>query len=284
MSLTVLLCEDDEGFLEAEADILLSENYTVLEAVNGDAALEIIRTKEIDLLVTDILMPEMTGFELMEKAKVLMPDLKVIGVSGSTRFKTHFNGAHEELDCPDIDLFDEFLWKPFTARRLLSLIDKLTLDSAPDLANSSEELGSSELESSELESKEITKPLADIKILLVENLAMSQIIARTILEENGAIISNVNDGVEALEYLSQKSDVDLILMDIEMPRMNGYETTEKILNNSKLCHIPIMALTVHALQSDIQKCLDVGMKAHIAKPINVDEMIKTIMNNLSVKK
>ena len=71
---------------------------------------------------------------------------------------------------------------------------------------------------------------------------------------------------------------DGILMDIQMPNLNGYETTEYIrkMEDLKKAHIPIIAMTANAFIEDVQKCLDAGMNAHIAKPISIDEVIKTL--------
>jgi len=127
---------------------------------------------------------------------------------------------------------------------------------------------------------ETVKPLANLKLLLVEDIAMNQIIAQAILEENGAIVCLANDGVEALELLEKNSDYDLILMDIQMPRMDGYETTKNILNNKKFCHIPVVAMTANAVLSDVEKCLNAGMKGHIAKPLEEQDILKKIAEGL----
>ena len=127
-------------------------------------------------------------------------------------------------------------------------------------------------------------------ILLVEDNVVNQKVALKMLEKLGYSADLANDGMQAIEMLSHKH-YDLILMDIQMPRLDGYETTEKIRASEKSgVHVFIIAMTANALNSDRQKCLDVGMDDYVAKPVKINalsEMLKKwlprLENHESVK-
>lgn len=123
------------------------------------------------------------------------------------------------------------------------------------------------------------------KILLVEDNELNQEIAYTLLKERGFIVTVASDGIKAVECISQMNEgqYDLVLMDIQMPTMNGYEATQKIreLKDLKKASIPIIAMTANAFDEDRQKALDAGMNAHIAKPVNIDELEKALREILS---
>lgn len=127
--------------------------------------------------------------------------------------------------------------------------------------------------------------LTGIKVLLVEDNELNAEIAQVQLEEYGMQVTRVTDGKEAVEAFagSQAGTYDLILMDIMMPRMNGYEATAEIRsmkNRMDAGSIPIIAMTANAFAEDVQASLDAGMNAHIAKPLVMEEVIKVISRNL----
>ena len=118
------------------------------------------------------------------------------------------------------------------------------------------------------------------KILLVEDNELNREIATAILEEAGLKIEVVEDGTDAVERMSvaDESEFDLILMDIQMPKMDGYTATREIrtLRNNKKANIPIIAMTANAFEEDKQKAFEAGMNAHISKPINIDMILHTL--------
>ena len=123
--------------------------------------------------------------------------------------------------------------------------------------------------------------LKGVCILLVEDIEINQMIAREMLEDAGAKVCVAGNGLEALHELSLGHKFDIVLMDIQMPKMDGYEATEKIRQNSKYQHLPIIAVTANAMSTDIEKCHAVGMNGHIAKPIDEMDMIKKIQDQLT---
>lgn len=118
------------------------------------------------------------------------------------------------------------------------------------------------------------------KILLVEDNKLNQEIAMEILQEAGFNVDLAEDGIEAVSKVEMdvNNDYDLILMDIQMPKMNGYKATEKIrhLQNEKARNIPIIALSANAFEEDKTKSIGAGMDGHVAKPLDVKELLSVI--------
>ncbi len=119
------------------------------------------------------------------------------------------------------------------------------------------------------------KPLANLRILVVEDVAVNQLIAKTLLEEAGAEVSIAEDGKHALDKIAHTLP-DVVLMDIQMPIMDGYEATQRLRERYDARTLPIIAVSANAMEPDVQKCLSVGMNAHIAKPIEQSVMIEKI--------
>ena len=121
-------------------------------------------------------------------------------------------------------------------------------------------------------------------ILLAEDNELNAEIAIAILEETGLIIERVEDGVQCVNQIEQMpaGTYDMILMDIQMPNMDGYEATKCIrhLQDIKKAQIPIIAMTANAFQEDAEKCIAVGMNAHLAKPLDIEKMEQTICKQL----
>ena len=112
-----------------------------------------------------------------------------------------------------------------------------------------------------------------MKILLVEDQFINQKLMKNVLEKNGYEVSAASDGESALDLLS-KNKYDIILMDIQMPELNGYEVAKKFreMEKSSGSYTPILAMTANSLAGDREKSLDSGMDDYIAKPLNMTEI------------
>jgi CheY-like chemotaxis protein len=120
------------------------------------------------------------------------------------------------------------------------------------------------------------------RILLAEDNPVNQRLALRLLEKRGFDVTVVGDGGAALNALD-KNAFDIILMDVQMPEMDGFETTAAIRAKEKLTglHVPIIAMTAHALKGDQERCLGAGMDAYVSKPIRTEELFKIIDDQLS---
>ena len=159
---------------------------------------------------------------------------------------------------------------------------KFTVDLSFDIASKEEVYGS----------QNTIKPSAihtikGKRILLAEDNELNAEIAKTVLEDVGALITRVENGQQAVELFEEKpaGTFDAILMDLMMPVMDGYTATRKIRSSerSDAKTIPIIAMTANAFQEDAEKCIAVGMNAHLAKPLDI-EKVKTTISHLVKKK
>jgi CheY-like chemotaxis protein len=117
------------------------------------------------------------------------------------------------------------------------------------------------------------------QLLLVEDMPINREILISLLESTGIIITSAEDGIKAIEMFSAEPEkYDIIFMDVQMPAMDGYEATRKIRSFSypKSKTIPIIAMTANVFLEDIKKSLAAGMNAHLGKPINIEDVIKTL--------
>jgi len=123
----------------------------------------------------------------------------------------------------------------------------------------------------------VEKHIDELKVLLVEDNMMNQLLAKKVLEDWGWKIDVVENGVEALDKLQAK-DFDIILMDIQMPEMDGYETTRKIRDDmpAPKCNVPIMAMTAHVMPNEEEKCYNAGMNGYISKPFDTKVLYEKI--------
>ena len=112
-------------------------------------------------------------------------------------------------------------------------------------------------------------------VLVVDDNEVNLMIASKILKKEGIKVSTAINGEEALQVL-EESTFDAILMDIQMPVMDGYTATINIRNNPKYQDLPILALSANVMKEFVDKSLEVGMNAHLSKPLNVEELLKTL--------
>jgi CheY-like chemotaxis protein len=119
------------------------------------------------------------------------------------------------------------------------------------------------------------KPLKGTRILVAEDNPTNQQVAQAILEGAGIVVTIVDDGEAAVEAV-RAHDFDAVLMDIQMPRMNGYEATRLIREIPEGNTIPVIAMTAHAMKGDEEKCLEAGMDGYISKPVNQDRLFHTL--------
>jgi two-component system sensor histidine kinase/response regulator len=111
--------------------------------------------------------------------------------------------------------------------------------------------------------------LDGLRVLLVEDNVLNQQLASELLESRGALVTLARHGQEALEFLREPgASHDVVLMDLQMPTMDGYQATEAILQDPVLCGIPVLAMTAHAMVEERERCLALGMKGHLSKPLD----------------
>ncbi len=236
------------------------------EATNGEKALAILGpdgagSPSFDLIFLDMHMPDMSGLELLETIRLreILPDTPIIAMDSS--FTSDDIHKLEKLGCKC------HLSKPVGWSRLmdavlhsLGLIDEI--ESVTDLQVSDSE-----------SIEDVVAPV--LRILLAEDNPVNQKVGEAILEKLGHECDIVGDGRAALAALENR-DYDLVLMDVQMPVMDGLEAVAAIRANDRLANTPIVALTAHAMEGDRERCLEAGMDDYLAKPITAKELAKLI--------
>jgi CheY-like chemotaxis protein len=119
--------------------------------------------------------------------------------------------------------------------------------------------------------------VSGLRILLVEDNEINRFVARELLEARGARVEMACDGAEAVAMLARDSAFDVVLMDLQMPRMDGLDATRAIRGQLGLRTLPIIAMTANVMASDRAECLEAGMDAHVGKPFEVDELVRVLL-------
>jgi PAS domain S-box-containing protein len=264
-NLRVLLVDDN-----ATNRLILKEIFSSwhmeLEAVESGrkalAAIEQARKtgKPFSLFLIDSRMPEIDGFTLAEKIKN-NPDLAGASIVMLTSAGVRGDAAR----CKKLGI-SAYLTKPIRQSELLDAI-MFVLGTSPKRRKQVP-----------LITRHIVKESRQLfRILLAEDNVINQKVAVHILEKKGHKVSVANNGQDVLRAL-RKDRFDLILMDVQMPKIDGFEATASIREKEKETgfHIPIIAMTAHALKGDRERCLDAGMDDYIAKPLKAEELMKKI--------
>jgi CheY-like chemotaxis protein len=114
------------------------------------------------------------------------------------------------------------------------------------------------------------------RVLVVEDNQVNQKVVTTVLRKRGFTVELANNGVEALELLERDDGFRLVIMDVQMPVMDGLEATRRIRLNPKWRNLPILAMTAHAMNGDREKCLSAGMNGYISKPVHPSHLISVM--------
>ncbi len=262
----VLITDDNESAREILQEALQSFSLEVSMASSGSEAISKVEQADsshpYDLVIMDWQMPEMNGIratEIIKKSSKLKKIPKVIMLTAY--------GREEVVKQADKVNIDGFLVKPMNPSALLGII----------LEVFGKEFIKKKYENDpQLHKKDLdTDTIQGANILLAEDNEINQEIALELLGNAGLKVTVANNGSEAVE-LAQQQEFDCILMDLQMPIMDGYEATKTLRKNIIFKEIPIIAMTANAMQGDKEKCLSVGMQDHISKPIDTKELFEKL--------
>ncbi len=259
--LHVLVADDNATAREIMADILESFDFKVDAVNSGQAAIDRLKeSKEsFDLIVLDWQMPRMDGIETARRIHSAGSELPIIMVTAY--------GREEAAEASEGIKFNSILGKPVSPSSLLdSIMEAFGHETEID-SRAGCNVG---------DERETNLKVRGARVLLVEDNEINQELALELLSNGGVTAMVANNGQEAIDILEQGHDFDGILMDVQMPIMDGYTATSVIRKNNKYKDIPIIAMTANAMASDKEKAVEVGMNDHISKPINVNEMFGTM--------
>lgn len=260
-----ILVADDSPVVCMVLEALLSDLSVTVDTVStGKAAVDAVRKQAaIDpyrVVMIDCCMPEMDG---IEATSLIKSDMSIITKPIIIMISSF--GSETKQDAADNAGVDKFLYKPFTASTLFNVLT--TVLSPSELPRNRTGL---------IPSQPIYSGERGC-ILLVEDNETNQQLAMELLERKGFIVDVANNGREAVAMVTGGDKAyDMVLMDIQMPEMDGYEATRLIRRDKRFAALPIIAMTAHAMDEERQKTMDAGMNDHIAKPIDAPAMFATI--------
>ncbi len=259
--LPVLVVDDSDAVRAILADMLERFGLTVETAAGGLPALDRIRNgPPLGLVVLDWRMPDLDGVETCKQLRAL--DGSPPPVIMTTAYGTE--GVQEALGDEPVAAILE---KPITPSTMFDAIMLAFGRAAPtDAIMPRRGCGNDSVDLS---------GLIGTHVLLVEDNAINQQVACGLLELMAVEATVASSGEEALELL-RKQRFDLVLMDIQMPGLDGYQTTAAARRDLGLSDLPIIAMTAHAMAGDRERCLDAGMNDHIAKPIDPDALYSAL--------
>jgi CheY-like chemotaxis protein len=230
-------------------------------AATGEAALQIIRDQQIDCVVLDLRLPDISGFEVLNRLKDDQVDVPVVVFTGKD--------LSPEQDAQLQDLARKVVIKGVESpERLLDetalFLHRVIADLPTHKQDMLERLHRSD------------EDLHGRRVLVVDDDVRNIFALGSVLERHGMSVVTAQTGAEAVATLQNTADISIVLMDIMMPEMDGYQTMHLIRQRPALRRLPIVALTAKAMKGDREKCLDAGASDYLAKPVNTDQLLATL--------
>lgn len=265
-NLKVLIVDDNEVSREILKEQMGSFGVDAVTVASGKAAIQEVKNqserKPFDLVIMDWRMPEMDG---IEAAKSILND-KTISRTPMAIMVSAFGREEVAKKAEKIGV-QNFLMKPINQSLLFdTIVNMFDMDKSGMTVQSS---GSPEDGTDEIR-------IDGAEILLVEDNVINQEVATEILSSAGAVVEIANNGQEAIDAVASKP-YDLVLMDLQMPVMGGYEATKFIRAERKNQKLPIIAMTAHAMQGVEAECKAAGMNDYVSKPIDPQNLFSTIL-------
>jgi CheY-like chemotaxis protein len=259
----LLVIEDNDIERQGIVELLAHDDIEVNAVSTGSEALQLLGERTYDCCVADLRLPDMSGFDLLAKIQVApeLRDLPVVVFTGkdlSGEEETRLKAVAKSIVVKDVQsperLFDE------TALFLHRVVSDLPVGKRQMLERLH---GSNEV-------------LRGKKVLVVDDDARNIFALTTVLENQEMEVVSATNGRQAIELIERTADLSVVLMDIMMPEMDGYETMREIRNDPQFRTLPILALTAKAMKGDREKCLQAGASDYIAKPVNTDQLLSLL--------
>jgi len=256
----LLVVEDNEIERSSIVELIGEKDVEISTAATGNEAMEAMLSQPFDCVVLDLRLPDMTGFELLSKmhdtpALTAVPVVVFTGKELSEEEQTKLKALAKSVVLKDVQ----------SPERLLDetalFLHRIVTDLPPEKQNMLERLH---------HSKEV---LHGRKVLVVDDDARNIFALASLLENQEMEVISATNGRQAIDILHNSHDVDIVLMDIMMPEMDGYDTMREIRTVPKFRTLPILALTAKAMKGDREKCLEAGASDYIAKPVNSDQLV-----------
>jgi len=259
----LLVVEDEAIMRKSIIELMKGENIEITEIEKGKEAIELLKNQTFDCMILDLGLEDITGFELLEElgSNDIASDLPIVIYTG------------KELSKKENDTLQKYsqsiiLKGAHSFERLLAETTLFLHQVESNLPSEKRKM---------LETIHGKENILDGKTILVVDDDMRNVFAlSSLLESNNAKVIVGKNGKEGIEQLEKNNNIDLVLMDIMMPEMDGYEAMRRIRKVNKWKDLPIIALTAKAMKEDRQKCLDAGANEYLSKPVEKDKLISLL--------
>jgi HAMP domain-containing protein/CheY-like chemotaxis protein/signal transduction histidine kinase len=259
----LLIVEDNAAEQMSIRELLGHDDIDVSVVSTGQEAMSAVNEQQFDCVVLDLKLPDMTGFDILERFRDTagLSDLPVVVFTGKELTPDEDARLHtlarsvvvKGVESPE-RLLDE------TALFLHRVVADLPVEKQQML----DRLHRSD------------DALVGKKVLIVDDDVRNIFALSSVLERRGMTVLTAGTGREAIDMLESTDDLSIVLMDIMMPEMDGYETMQVIRQNSAFRRLPIIALTAKAMKGDREKCLEAGASEYLAKPVNTDQLLSAL--------
>jgi HAMP domain-containing protein/CheY-like chemotaxis protein/signal transduction histidine kinase len=259
----LLVVEDNKAEQMSIGELLGYDDIEIVNTGTGAEALSALRQQPCDCVVLDLRLPDMSGFEVLEQMRedTELADVPVVVFTGrelSAEEDAQIHTMARSIVVKGVESPERLLDE--TALFLHRVITDLPSDKQRmlDRLNSSDE------------------DLIGRTVLLVDDDSRNIFALSSVLERRGMKVLTATTGSEAIDLIESTSDLAIVLMDIMMPEMDGYQTIEKIRENPAYRRLPIVALTAKAMKGDREKCLEAGASDYLAKPVNTEQLLSAL--------
>ncbi|HET8819658.1 MAG TPA: response regulator, partial [Xanthomonadaceae bacterium] len=257
----LLIVEDDDRERMSIEELMRHDDISIDTAASGEQALERLRGDEpYDCVVLDLRLPDMTGFELLDRIQEIpgLHELPIVVFTGkelSADEDARLKRAAKSVVIKGVESPERLLDE--TALFLHRVIDQLP----PAKRRMVQRLHESD------------EALRDKRVLVVDDDVRNIFALSSVLERHGMHVVTAGNGQEAIDKVAGDEEIDLVLMDIMMPGMDGYDTMRAIRDKPESRALPIVALTAKAMKGDREKCLEAGASDYLAKPVVTDQLL-----------
>ena len=259
----LLVVEDNPAEQLSISELLGYDDVEIETAGTGRDALAALRRQTADCVVLDLRLPDMSGFEVLEQlgADPALSEVPVVVFTGrelSAEEDARLHTMARSIVVKGVESPERLLDE--TALFLHRVVTDLPVEKQRML----ERLTTSD------------EDLLNRTVLLVDDDARNIFALSSVLERRGMRVLTATTGNEAIKLIESNTDIAIVLMDIMMPEMDGYQTMEEIRKNANFRRLPIIALTAKAMKGDREKCLDAGASDYLAKPVNTEQLLSAL--------
>ncbi|HSY44066.1 MAG TPA: response regulator, partial [Candidatus Acidoferrum sp.] len=259
----LLVVEDNQTERDSVVELLAHNDIQIETVGTGAEAFQKLMDNQFDCCVLDLRLPDMSGYSLLEKmqAEPALREVPVVVFTGKElegEEEKQLRALAKSIVIKDVQspdrLFDE---TALFLHRVVANLPEAKREMLARLHNSNE-------------------ALRGRKALVVDDDARNIFALTTVLENHDMNVLSATNGRQAIEIIRSTPDLSVVLMDIMMPEMDGYETLREIRKNPEFRALPILALTAKAMKGDREKCLEAGASDYIAKPVNTDQLVSLL--------